>query len=107
MSIKPWVLPSVLHKAGIVACAWDPCTWAVAGDSQVQGHPQLYKELETSLGSETCLKEKTVEGKGHWPLNMGSLTLSRLQGLEVPLIAVVQWSTPKLPFTQSIYTHYR
>lgn len=29
------------------------------------------------------------------------------QGLEVPLIAVVQWSTPKLPFTQSIYTHYR
>lgn len=33
--------------------------------------------------------------------------LSLLQGLEVPLIAVVQWSTPKLPFTQSIYTHYR
>lgn len=30
-----------------------------------------------------------------------------LQGLEFPLIAVVQWSTPKLPFTQSIYTHYR
>lgn len=30
-----------------------------------------------------------------------------LQGLEVPLIAVVQWSTPKLPFTSSIYTHYR
>uniref|UniRef100_A0A673TZD5 Microtubule associated protein 11 n=1 Tax=Suricata suricatta TaxID=37032 RepID=A0A673TZD5_SURSU len=29
------------------------------------------------------------------------------EGLEVPLIAVVQWSTPKLPFTQSIYTHYR
>lgn len=29
------------------------------------------------------------------------------QGLEVPLIAVVQWSTPKLPFTSSIYTHYR
>ncbi|KAK9398462.1 putative protein C7orf43 like [Crotalus adamanteus] len=30
-----------------------------------------------------------------------------LQGLEVPLIAVVQWSTLKLPFTSSIYTHYR
>ncbi|KAK1345771.1 hypothetical protein QTO34_008235 [Cnephaeus nilssonii] len=31
----------------------------------------------------------------------------KAKGLEVPLIAVVQWSTPKLPFTQSIYTHYR
>ncbi|XP_029436426.1 microtubule-associated protein 11 [Rhinatrema bivittatum] len=29
------------------------------------------------------------------------------EGLEVPLIAIVQWSTPKLPFTASIYTHYR
>lgn len=48
-----------------------------------------------------------MEGKGHAPLNMRSLPLSHLQGLEVPLIAVVQWSTPKLPFTQSIYTHYR
>ncbi|XP_026791840.3 trafficking protein particle complex subunit 14 [Pangasianodon hypophthalmus] len=28
------------------------------------------------------------------------------EGLEVPLIAVLQWSTPKLPFTSSIYTHY-
>lgn len=28
------------------------------------------------------------------------------QGLEVPLIAVLQWSTSKLPFTSSIYTHY-
>uniref|UniRef100_A0A8B9P079 Microtubule associated protein 11 n=1 Tax=Apteryx owenii TaxID=8824 RepID=A0A8B9P079_APTOW len=28
-------------------------------------------------------------------------------GLEVPLVAVIQWSTPKLPFTSSIYTHYR
>uniref|UniRef100_A0A2K6V204 Trafficking protein particle complex subunit 14 n=1 Tax=Saimiri boliviensis boliviensis TaxID=39432 RepID=A0A2K6V204_SAIBB len=33
--------------------------------------------------------------------------LAASPGLEVPLIAVVQWSTPKLPFTQSIYTHYR
>nr|XP_034958029.1 microtubule-associated protein 11-like isoform X1 [Zootoca vivipara]XP_034958065.1 microtubule-associated protein 11-like isoform X1 [Zootoca vivipara] len=32
---------------------------------------------------------------------------SAKEGLEVPLIAVVQWSTPKLPFTASIYTHYR
>uniref|UniRef100_A0A8D0C0Z3 Trafficking protein particle complex subunit 14 n=1 Tax=Salvator merianae TaxID=96440 RepID=A0A8D0C0Z3_SALMN len=32
---------------------------------------------------------------------------SAKEGLEVPLIAVVQWSTPKLPFTGSIYTHYR
>ncbi|KAM6453351.1 trafficking protein particle complex subunit 14 isoform 2-T2 [Liasis olivaceus] len=32
---------------------------------------------------------------------------SAKEGLEVPLIAVVQWSTPKLPFTSSIYTHYR
>ncbi|XP_063157849.1 trafficking protein particle complex subunit 14 isoform X1 [Candoia aspera] len=32
---------------------------------------------------------------------------STKEGLEVPLIAVVQWSTPKLPFTSSIYTHYR
>uniref|UniRef100_A0A8C8VJ12 Microtubule associated protein 11 n=1 Tax=Pelusios castaneus TaxID=367368 RepID=A0A8C8VJ12_9SAUR len=29
------------------------------------------------------------------------------EGLEVPLVAVVQWSTPKLPFTSCIYTHYR
>ncbi|XP_020834776.1 trafficking protein particle complex subunit 14 [Phascolarctos cinereus] len=29
------------------------------------------------------------------------------EGLEVSLVAIVQWSTPKLPFTQSIYTHYR
>ncbi|KAM6108057.1 LOW QUALITY PROTEIN: trafficking protein particle complex subunit 14-like, partial [Pterocles gutturalis] len=29
------------------------------------------------------------------------------KGLEVPLVAVIQWSTPKLPFTSSIYTHYR
>nr|XP_033781377.1 microtubule-associated protein 11 [Geotrypetes seraphini] len=29
------------------------------------------------------------------------------EGLEVPLVAIVQWSTPKLPFTTSIYTHYR
>ncbi|XP_063997138.1 trafficking protein particle complex subunit 14 isoform X2 [Pogoniulus pusillus] len=29
------------------------------------------------------------------------------EGLEVPLVAIVQWSTPKLPFTSSIYTHYR
>ena len=29
------------------------------------------------------------------------------QGLEVPLVAVIQWSTPKLPFTSSIYTHYQ
>ncbi|KAF4089289.1 hypothetical protein AMELA_G00064420 [Ameiurus melas] len=28
------------------------------------------------------------------------------EGLEVPLIAVLQWSTPKLPFTSCIYTHY-
>ncbi|XP_060791677.1 trafficking protein particle complex subunit 14 isoform X1 [Neoarius graeffei] len=28
------------------------------------------------------------------------------EGLEVPLIAVLQWSTSKLPFTSSIYTHY-
>ncbi|XP_028836632.1 trafficking protein particle complex subunit 14 isoform X2 [Denticeps clupeoides] len=28
------------------------------------------------------------------------------EGLEVPLVAVLQWSTPKLPFTSSIYTHY-
>lgn len=30
-----------------------------------------------------------------------------LQGLEVPLVAVLQWSTPKMPFTNCIYTHYR
>ncbi|KAM6106818.1 LOW QUALITY PROTEIN: trafficking protein particle complex subunit 14-like [Pterocles gutturalis] len=29
------------------------------------------------------------------------------KGLEVLLVAVIQWSTPKLPFTSSIYTHYR
>ncbi|XP_053908723.1 trafficking protein particle complex subunit 14 isoform X2 [Cuculus canorus] len=29
------------------------------------------------------------------------------EGLEVPLVAVIQWSTPKLPFTSSIFTHYR
>ncbi|XP_025907247.1 uncharacterized protein C7orf43 homolog, partial [Nothoprocta perdicaria] len=29
------------------------------------------------------------------------------EGLEVPLVAVLQWSTPKLPFTSSIFTHYR
>uniref|UniRef100_A0A8C3QL10 Microtubule associated protein 11 n=1 Tax=Cyanoderma ruficeps TaxID=181631 RepID=A0A8C3QL10_9PASS len=29
------------------------------------------------------------------------------EGLEVPLVAVVRWSTPKLPFTNSIVTHYR
>uniref|UniRef100_A0A8C6XB69 Microtubule-associated protein 11 n=1 Tax=Naja naja TaxID=35670 RepID=A0A8C6XB69_NAJNA len=29
------------------------------------------------------------------------------EGLEVPLIVVLQWSSPKLPFTSSIYTHYR
>ncbi|XP_028653966.1 trafficking protein particle complex subunit 14 [Erpetoichthys calabaricus] len=29
------------------------------------------------------------------------------EGLEVPLVAVLQWSTPKLPFTNFIYTHYR
>uniref|UniRef100_A0A668A5J1 Trafficking protein particle complex subunit 14 n=1 Tax=Myripristis murdjan TaxID=586833 RepID=A0A668A5J1_9TELE len=28
------------------------------------------------------------------------------EGLEVPLIAVLQWSTPKLPFTRYISTHY-
>ncbi|XP_016312984.1 uncharacterized protein C7orf43 homolog [Sinocyclocheilus anshuiensis] len=28
------------------------------------------------------------------------------EGLEVPLVAVLQWSTSKLPFTNSIYTHY-
>ncbi|KAL7880209.1 hypothetical protein SRHO_G00024630 [Serrasalmus rhombeus] len=28
------------------------------------------------------------------------------EGLEVPLVAVLQWSTTKLPFTNSIYTHY-
>lgn len=86
-----------------MACAWDPSTWEVAGGSEVQGHPQLYKQLESS----PRLKENTIEGKGHEPLNIRSLPLSYLQGLEVPLIAVVQWSTPKLPFTQSIYTHYR
>uniref|UniRef100_A0A3Q0RYZ8 Trafficking protein particle complex subunit 14 n=1 Tax=Amphilophus citrinellus TaxID=61819 RepID=A0A3Q0RYZ8_AMPCI len=29
------------------------------------------------------------------------------EGLEVPLVAVLQWSTPKMPFTNCIYTHYR
>ncbi|XP_024921342.1 uncharacterized protein C7orf43 homolog isoform X2 [Cynoglossus semilaevis] len=29
------------------------------------------------------------------------------EGLEVPLVAVLQWSTPKMPFTNSINTHYR
>ncbi|XP_041093287.1 trafficking protein particle complex subunit 14 [Polyodon spathula] len=29
------------------------------------------------------------------------------EGLEVPLVAVIQWSTPKLPFPSCIYTHYR
>ncbi|KAM3842688.1 trafficking protein particle complex subunit 14-like [Diretmus argenteus] len=28
------------------------------------------------------------------------------EGLEVPLVAVLQWSTPKLPFTRYISTHY-
>lgn len=28
------------------------------------------------------------------------------EGLEVPLIAMLQWSTPKLPFTRYISTHY-
>ncbi|KAM9333501.1 trafficking protein particle complex subunit 14-like [Pholidichthys leucotaenia] len=29
------------------------------------------------------------------------------EGLEVPLVAVLQWFTPKMPFTNCIYTHYR
>uniref|UniRef100_A0A3Q4HX78 Trafficking protein particle complex subunit 14 n=1 Tax=Neolamprologus brichardi TaxID=32507 RepID=A0A3Q4HX78_NEOBR len=29
------------------------------------------------------------------------------EGLEVPLVAVLQWSTSKMPFTNCIYTHYR
>nr|XP_061801273.1 trafficking protein particle complex subunit 14-like [Nerophis lumbriciformis] len=29
------------------------------------------------------------------------------EGMEVPLVAVLQWSTPKMPFTNCIYTHYR
>ncbi|XP_032432529.1 trafficking protein particle complex subunit 14 [Xiphophorus hellerii] len=29
------------------------------------------------------------------------------EGFEVPLVAVLQWSTPKMPFTNCIYTHYR
>ncbi|KAM6985236.1 trafficking protein particle complex subunit 14-like [Aplochiton taeniatus] len=29
------------------------------------------------------------------------------EGLEVPLVAVLRWSTPKMPFTSCIYTHYR
>ncbi|XP_069623469.1 trafficking protein particle complex subunit 14 [Ranitomeya imitator] len=29
------------------------------------------------------------------------------EGLEVPLVAIIHWSTPKLPFTSGIYTHYR
>eukprot|EP00066_Takifugu_rubripes_P006210 XP_003970822.1 PREDICTED: uncharacterized protein C7orf43 homolog [Takifugu rubripes] len=29
------------------------------------------------------------------------------EGLEVPLVAVLQWSTHKMPFTNCIYTHYR
>ncbi|XP_053574238.1 trafficking protein particle complex subunit 14 isoform X2 [Bombina bombina] len=29
------------------------------------------------------------------------------EGLEVPLVAIIHWSTPKLPFTAGIYTHYR
>uniref|UniRef100_A0A8C7CKA7 Trafficking protein particle complex subunit 14 n=1 Tax=Oncorhynchus kisutch TaxID=8019 RepID=A0A8C7CKA7_ONCKI len=29
------------------------------------------------------------------------------EGLEVPLVAVLQWSTPKLPFTRYISTHYQ
>ncbi|KAM6949421.1 trafficking protein particle complex subunit 14 [Aplochiton taeniatus] len=28
------------------------------------------------------------------------------EGMEVPLVAVLQWSTPKLPFTRYISTHY-
>uniref|UniRef100_A0A3Q2W082 Trafficking protein particle complex subunit 14 n=1 Tax=Haplochromis burtoni TaxID=8153 RepID=A0A3Q2W082_HAPBU len=28
------------------------------------------------------------------------------EGLEVPLVAVLQWSTSKMPFTNCIYTHY-
>lgn len=44
-------------------------------------------------------------GKG--PKSVLATLTCWLQGLEVPLIAVVRWSTPKLPFTTSIYTHYR
>ncbi|KAM8973140.1 trafficking protein particle complex subunit 14 isoform 1-T1 [Pelodytes ibericus] len=29
------------------------------------------------------------------------------EGLEVPLVAIIHWSTPKLPFTAGIYTHYK
>ncbi|XP_068509258.1 trafficking protein particle complex subunit 14 isoform X3 [Syngnathus scovelli] len=29
------------------------------------------------------------------------------EGMEVPLVAVLQWSTAKMPFTNCIYTHYR
>ncbi|KAJ7996233.1 hypothetical protein DPEC_G00234950 [Dallia pectoralis] len=29
------------------------------------------------------------------------------EGLEIPLVAVLQWSTSKMPFTNCIYTHYR
>ncbi|KAG8431563.1 hypothetical protein GDO86_018163 [Hymenochirus boettgeri] len=29
------------------------------------------------------------------------------EGLEIPLVAVVHWSTSKLPFTSGIYTHYK
>lgn len=40
-------------------------------------------------------------------VDASSLVGDSLQGLEVPLVAVLQWSTPKMPFTNCIYTHYR
>ncbi|XP_041948501.1 trafficking protein particle complex subunit 14-like [Alosa pseudoharengus] len=40
-------------------------------------------------------------------LQMSDMSQDDSEGLEVPLVAVLQWSTAKMPFTNCIYTHYR
>lgn len=43
----------------------------------------------------------------HLHVSVFEMCVFQLQGLEVPLVAVLQWSTHKMPFTNCIYTHYR
>lgn len=46
---RPWV-QHCIKKGRCAGDAYDPSIWEVeAGGSEVQGHPQLYREFEASL----------------------------------------------------------
>ncbi|CAJ0942255.1 unnamed protein product [Ranitomeya imitator] len=73
-------------------------------------HLTALKVLNTSSQDELCIRDVRILpnfNASYLPVMPDGSVLLVDNGLEVPLVAIIHWSTPKLPFTSGIYTHYR